>query len=231
MTVVGIVLGLGTDKALVSDRAFIDAVVRVGGTPFLIPATVEVDLAVQLSERVDALLLLSGGDIHPHRYGENVLATLAGVDEHRDHVELAVIAHSLHRKIRIFGVCRGAQILVVAHGGRLCQDVVTLGVGKHADDTIGGHFASVRHGLEIKESTLASELFPDLYEVNSQHHQAVIDTGVLTATAWSADGVIEAVEGPNCFGVQWHPELIIDEDPAHLKPFEWLVRNRKKNAC
>ena len=68
------------------------------------------------------------------------------------------------------------------------------------------------------------ELFGHLTEVNSQHHQAVSDTGSLTATAWSPDGVVEAIEGENCFGVQWHPELIYTENPAHLKPFEWLVR-------
>lgn len=224
MTVVGVICGLGTNGSVASDRAFIDAVVRVGGTPALIPATVDVDLAVQMSERIDALLLLSGGDIHPHRYGDNMQATLIEVDEHRDHVELAVLEYSLRRGIRTFGVCRGAQMLAVAHGGRLCQDVVAYGVRNHMGDTVDERYASIRHGIEIKESTLASELFPDLREVNSQHHQAILDTGSLTATAWSLDGVIEAVEGPHCFGVQWHPELIINENPAHLKPFEWLVR-------
>jgi putative glutamine amidotransferase len=224
MTVVGVMCGLGNQNFLGSDRAFIDAVVRAGGIPFLIPATVDVEMAVHMSERIDALLLLSGGDIHPHHYSDSTRATLMGVDEHRDRVELAVLGCSLRRGIRTFGVCRGAQILAVGNGGRLCQDVVASGVRKHTGDTVDEAYASVRHGIEIKASTLASELFTDLGEVNSQHHQAIVDTGSLTATAWSPDGVIEAIEGPNCFGVQWHPEQIIDEHPAHLAPFEWLVR-------
>ncbi|CDO27106.1 amidotransferase [Mycolicibacterium mageritense DSM 44476 = CIP 104973] len=112
----------------------------------------------------------------------------------------------------------------MAHGGSLHQDLLAYGVRKHMADTVDGGYASIRHGVEIKEGSLAGELFGHLTEVNSQHHQAVSDTGSLTATAWSPDGVVEAIEGENCFGVQWHPELIYTENPAHLKPFEWLVR-------
>ncbi|ODR20510.1 gamma-glutamyl-gamma-aminobutyrate hydrolase family protein [Mycolicibacterium porcinum] len=224
MTVVGVVCGLGADGFLASHRNHIDAVVRADGVPVLIPATLDPARALRLADRIDALLLLSGGDIHPRRYGETTRATLMGVDEQRDQVELEILERAIRRGIKTFGICRGAQMLAVAHGGRLHQDLRAYGVRKHMADTVDGGYASIRHAVEIKQGSLAGELFPNLTEVNSQHHQAVSDTGSLTATAWSPDGVVEAIEGENCFGVQWHPELIYTENPAHLKPFEWLVR-------
>lgn len=224
MTVVGVVCGLGPDGYLASHRNYIDAVVRAEGSPVLIPATLDPERALRLAERIDALLLLSGGDIHPPRYGETTRATLMGVDEQRDLVEIAILERAMRRGIKAFGVCRGAQLLAVAHGGRLHQDLPANGLRQHMADTVDGGYASIRHDVEIKEGSLAGELFPNLTEVNSQHHQAISDTGSLTATAWSPDGVVEAIEGEICFGVQWHPELIYTENPEHLKPFEWLVR-------
>ncbi|MFL6086896.1 MAG: gamma-glutamyl-gamma-aminobutyrate hydrolase family protein [Mycobacterium sp.] len=224
MTVVGVVCGLGPDGFLASHRNYVDAVVRVGGSPILIPATVDPDRALKVADRIDSLLLLSGGDIHPRRYGDTTRATLLGVDEQRDQVELAVLGAAMRRGIRTFGVCRGAQLLAVANGGRLHQDLLAYGVRPHMADTVDGGYASIRHSIEIKEGTLASTLFANHVEVNSQHHQAISDTGSLMATAWSPDGVVEAVEGDNCFGVQWHPELMYTQNPAHLKPFQWLVR-------
>ncbi|KWX22342.1 gamma-glutamyl-gamma-aminobutyrate hydrolase family protein [Mycolicibacterium wolinskyi] len=224
MTVVGVVCGLGPDGYLASHRNYIDAVVRAEGSPVLIPATLDPERALRLAERIDALLLLSGGDIHPRRYGETTRATLMGVDEQRDLVEIAILERAMRRGIKAFGVCRGAQLLAVAHGGRLHQDLPANGLRQHMADTVDGGYASIRHDVEIKEGSLAGELFPNLTEVNSQHHQAISDTGSLTATAWSPDGVVEAIEGEICFGVQWHPELIYTENPEHLKPFEWLVR-------
>ncbi|MBO0679033.1 gamma-glutamyl-gamma-aminobutyrate hydrolase family protein [Mycolicibacterium sp. S2-37] len=224
MTVVGVVCALGTDGFLISHRNYIDAVVRAGGLPVLIPATLDPDHALKLAARIDSLLLLSGGDIHPRRYGDRRRATLYGVDERRDEVELAVLDLAKRRGIKTFGVCRGAQLLAVAHGGRLHQDLVAYGVRKHMEDTVDGGYASIRHPIEIKEGTVASSLFPKLAKVNSQHHQAISDSGSLLATAWSPDGVVEAVEGENCFGVQWHPELMYNDNPDHLRPFEWLIR-------
>lgn len=223
MTIVGVVCGLGYNSYLASHRNHIDAVVRAGGTPALIPATLDAEPALRLAENVEALLLLSGGDIHPRRYGDTVRATLYGVDEQRDEMELELIRHAVTRGIRIFGVCRGAQMLAVAHGGRLYQDLMASGLDKHMIDTVDGDYASIMHAIEIKEGTATRQLFPDLRKVNSQHHQAICDTGSLMATAWSPDGVIEAIEGENCFGVQLHPELLYAENPDHLKPFEWLV--------
>ncbi|ANS31937.1 hypothetical protein R1CP_36655 (plasmid) [Rhodococcus opacus] len=222
-TVVGIVCALGPDSHLSSHRNYIEAVVQAGGTPVLIPATLDPERALRLAERIDALLLLSGGDVHPRRYGDTERATLRGVDEKRDEVELALVGSAKRRGIRMFGVCRGSQLLAVAHGGRLHQDLAAYGFRKHIPDTIDGRYASITHSVEIKEDTLARTLFPDLTEVNSQHHQAVSDTGSMMATMWSQDGVIEAIEGDNCFGVQWHPELMFSKNPTHLRPFEWLI--------
>lgn len=226
MTVVGVVSALAPDNLIATHRAYIDAVAGVGGSPILIPATLDPDRAMRLTEGVDALLLLSGGDIHPHRYRDTVRATLLGVDEHRDAVELAIVARARDRRIRTFGVCRGAQLLAVAHGGRLHQDLLAVGKNKHMPDAVEDPFACIRHPVTMKEGSLANTLFPHLTTVNSQHHQGIADPGSLAATAWSPDGVVEAIEGEHCFGVQWHPELCVTENPLHLKPFEWLVGKR-----
>src|SRR5690349_20938257 len=149
MTVVGVVCGLGPDGFLASHRNCIDAVARAGGSPILIPATLDPDRALCLADRIDSvLLLLSGGDIHPRRYGDTTRVTLMGVDERRDQVELAILARAMQRGIKTFGVCRGAQLLAVANGGRLHQDLLAYGVGKHMADTVDGEFASIRHHID-----------------------------------------------------------------------------------
>jgi putative glutamine amidotransferase len=110
--------------------------------------------------------------------------------------------------------------MAVAAGGTLHQDLPSAGYD--------GHWIREReyepvHALTADAGTAASLALAGATKVNSIHHQAVLDAGDLHPTAWSDDGVIEAIEGQDALGVQWHPERLLDSDARHLAPFQWLV--------
>ncbi len=121
----------------------------------------------------------------------------------------------------MLGICRGIQVLAVAHGGTLHQDLAADGFTGHHWDEERQH--EPVHVVEVVAGTATADALGGARVVNSIHHQAVKQCGSLTATAWSDDGVIEAVEGERVLGLQWHPERLCDREPCHLAPFEWLV--------
>ncbi len=143
------------------------------------------------------------------------------VDPARDTTEVCVVNAALEQGKRVLGVCRGAQLLAVMGGGTLILDLPAKG--------IEGHWNEVRqyepvHGIHADHDSIAAGVLGNLSEVNSIHHQAIADPGqTLRATAWSPDGVIEAVEGPGILGVQWHPERMFGIDDRHLAPFTWVM--------
>ena len=219
------------DRASVH-RTYLNAVWLAGGQPVILspPPPGALSRALEVVERCDALLLTGGGDVEPGRYGEPARARLMEVDEARDTVELAAVDHAVAAGRPVLGVCRGMQVLAVALGGRLHQDVPTAGFANHWDD-LNPHAAV--HTVRTAPGSLAARLLGERQKVNSVHHQAVADPGPhLVATAWSDDDLIEAVEaadGRLVLGVQWHPERLAcppspdQGDPAHLAAFEWLV--------
>ncbi|ORV88348.1 gamma-glutamyl-gamma-aminobutyrate hydrolase family protein [Mycolicibacterium iranicum] len=224
MTIIGITVG-STEKPSVVG-AYVKAVMFAGGTPLLLPTIVEGDDTVaEAISRVDALLLSGGGDIHPEEYGERVRVTLDAVDRHRDHVERCAVRAAMSNGQRILGVCRGAQMLAVATGGTLIQDLAVEGFFGHMDHRHDRGYATLRHGIKAEVGSRAETSLDGSTEINSHHHQAIRHTGdVLHATAWATDGVIEAVEGPNLLGLQWHPETLFTNDNRHHEPFRWLVQ-------
>lgn len=223
MTVVGITLGSTERREVVG--AFVRSVLGAGGTPVLIPSIIGgTDIVDEALGAVDALLLSGGGDVHPSEYGQSPRVTLDAVDRQRDQMERRAVDVALRQRKRILGVCRGAQLLCVATGGSLFQDLAVEGFGGHIDDSHDRGYATLMHGVKCEVGSVADAVLTGLDSVNSHHHQAIRDTGdLLTATAWAEDGVIEAVEAPGLLGVQWHPEALIDTDERHLEPFKWLV--------
>jgi putative glutamine amidotransferase len=223
-----------SDRASVH-RSYLSAVWLAGGQPVMLspPPPGALGRAIEVVERCDALLLTGGGDVDPARYGQAPSATLMAVDETRDTFELAAVDHCLAIGRPVLGICRGLQVLAVALGGRLHQDVATAGYEGHWDDA--NQHAPV-HGIRATPGSLAERSLAGHTKVNSVHHQAVADPGEhLVASAWADDDLIEAVEaaeggafGP-LLGVQWHPERMLCPpdgvvgDPRHLAPFTWLV--------
>jgi len=163
-----------------------------------------------------ALLLSGGGDVDPARYGEQPHARTYGVRPERDAVEERLIAEFLARGRPVFGICRGAQILNVVRGGALLQhvpDEVDPEQERHSrQDTY-----DARHAVAMDVATRLGQALAGVTETNSAHHQAVDPARLgrdLRIVARSGCGVVEAVEGPGCSAVQWHPERLPPDHPA-----------------
>ncbi len=179
------------------------------------------DLSMTVAEAladVDGLLLTGGGDLAPERYGQPRHATVVDVDEERDRFELALVAEARQRDLPLFAICRGIQVLNVACGGTLIQDIPSeLPAPLDHNFTVPPHQAfSHAHEVWIEKDSLLASLMrerladADSCDVNSRHHQAVKEVAPgFKASATAPDGVIEAMEDPAatfCIGVQWHPE-------------------------
>ena len=167
---------------------------------------------------LDGLLLTGGDDVAPRRYGEAPHPTVVEAEAGRDEFELALVVNARSRDLPIFAICRGVQVLNVACGGTLVQDIPSQvsGALTHSLKVPPHEPYSLAHEVWLDKDTLLSRLMrerlsdTDACEVNSRHHQAVKQMApgfVVSATA--PDGVIEAIEDPTasfCLGVQWHPE-------------------------
>lgn len=195
-------------------HAYVRSIEAVGGRAVLLPPD---DVDADVLRVLDALVLTGGADLDPARYGAEP-ARFTESQPGRDVGEVTLLTAAIAVDLPVLGVCRGMQLLAVAHGGRLHQ---------HLPDVVGhpGHRPELgrygAHDVHLAPGSLAASVLGNMCRVNSYHHQAVADPGRLTATGWADDGVIEAVEDPGrrfLLGVQWHPEQ--DDE----RPFAALVR-------
>jgi putative glutamine amidotransferase len=218
---VAIVIGYEPAERFSVHRGYIDAVVAVGAVPLVVPAAGPAhERLLDTIAGADALLLTGGGDVDPGLYGSARAPEVTEVDPARDTLEVWSYITMRQRGRRVLGVCRGIQVMAVAAGGTLHQDLPSTGYD--------GHWIREReyepvHAVTADAGTAAALALAGATKVNSIHHQAVLDAGDLRPTAWSDDGVIEAIEGQDALGVQWHPERLLDSDARHLAPFQWLV--------
>jgi putative glutamine amidotransferase len=222
---VGILCGRSPAQRYSTHRGYISSVTAVGGTPVVLPAGPDVDPHV-LSAAVDrcaALVVTGGGDVDPVHYSSPSGSPdlLMDVDPARDMAEIVVVQHAMAQGKRVLGVCRGAQLLAIMGGGTLIHDLSEKGIDGHWDEE--RQYQAV-HPVRAEVGSAVAMVLGSVDGVNSIHHQAIADPGqTLRATAWSDDGVIEAVEGTGLLGVQWHPERLSGTDSRHLDPFRWLV--------
>jgi gamma-glutamyl-gamma-aminobutyrate hydrolase PuuD len=218
------------------DVDYIEAVVRAGGIPLLAPTTatraaVEA-MAANTLDRVDALLLTGGGDILSLAYGEEPHPRLNYQDPARDEIEFAFARLAVERGLPVLGVCRGIQVLNVALGGTLFQDIPSQ-VPQACQHYATPVAATVIHTVEVtRDSLLARVVGPERLPVNSYHHQAVKDLGRgLRVNAVAPDGVIEGVEaadGKLVLAVQFHPEELAANDARMQALFDWLVEAARR---
>jgi putative glutamine amidotransferase len=190
------------------NTAYVRALESAGLVPLAVPTMLAPDRAGAALAAVRGLVLTGGEDVAPDRYGAAPHPRLGHVDPVRDAAELALIAAARTRRLPILAICRGIQILNVALGGTLYQDLDTERPGSvpHAGDLS-------RHAVRVQEGSLLERtLGTRSATVNSRHHQAIRDLAPgLKAVAWADDGVIEAAEpldagAPWTVAVQWHPE-------------------------
>ena len=211
--------------AIGSGRRAHEAVVRAGGqTLVLPPLPASLDGLTGLIGRVDAVMLLGGGDVDPSSYGEpSRTDTLAGIVAEHDEVELAVARFAVACDLPLLAICRGCQVLNVALGGSLYQD---LGMREGADPA---SHRDAYHPIVLEErSTVASAMGTTGFgSGHSWHHQAIDRPGDgLVVVGRAHDGVVEAVERTGArwtVGVQWHPEDDAESVPEQQRIFDAFV--------
>jgi putative glutamine amidotransferase len=187
------------------NTAYVSALTRAGLVPLVIPPLLDPADAAAVVDATRGLVLTGGEDVEPARYGAVPHSYLEGTDRGRDALELELIRCARARARPILAICRGIQILNVALGGTLYQDLKSEHTGSiDHQDKAGRHAIRVAPG-----SLLHRTLGAAVATVNSRHHQAVRDLAPgLRATAWAEDDLVEAVEwdAPWMLAVQWHPE-------------------------
>jgi putative glutamine amidotransferase len=229
---IGITTSVTVDKTperAYVNGAYIRAVQAAGGIPVLLTPQFAPEVQAALWRRLDGLLLTGGGDIEPARFGEAGHPTVADVSPARDDLELGLTRRAVTEDLPLFAICRGIQVLNVALGGTLVQDIPSQWPNALAhSQTAPRHEAT--HAVKIMgEGTLLGRVLGALeVEVNSMHHQAIKQLGDgLREVAWAPDGIVEGVEMPGderfVLGVQWHPEELVPHDPAARNLFEALI--------
>lgn len=209
---------------------YVDAVRLAGGDPVVagpddpLPAT------------FDGLLLPGGEDVHPRHYGQEIVSAvqeMLRIDEARDIMELDLARAALRADLPVLCICRGAQLMNVAAGGTLWQDLSLVGVPFSAHYQTGGDYWETSHEVAVESgSRLAEILSAGPLLVNSYHHQAVAEAAPgFAITSRAPDGVIESIESNRhrwVMAVQWHPERLVRHHAVQLRLFTRLVEEARR---
>lgn len=192
------------------NAAYVDSVLKNGGIPLVIPFTAGgEEMAFQQLDLVDGLILSGGHDVDPHLYGEEIDQKSGATWPDRDQFDIALLKATEGANKPVLGICRGAQIINVAHGGSMWQDL-SLRPGhtlKHMQATrpdVGTHLVKIKSGTNLEKIMGQSSLM-----TNSFHHQVIKEVAPdLVEAATASDGVTEALESDDgqVIAVQWHPE-------------------------
>ncbi len=213
---------------VVSGDDYAQGVETAGGIPVVVPYVETPETACVLADKLDGLLLGGGEDVDPSLWGEQPHHGLGQIVPERDALEFTLIRRMMERRKPILGICRGMQILNVALGGTLYQDLPRdwRGTIQHQQRARRNHLS---HGLCVDPHSKLYQLVGRRSEFlcNSFHHQAVKDLGTgFLASAWDGEGLVEAMEHsqhPFLVAVQWHPENLWRTYPEHHGLFQGLV--------
>lgn len=210
--IIGISAHFRDDNSMLDD-AYVQAVVKAGGTPLIIPILSDISLIRQIADEIDGLIMSGGGDIDPKFFGEKLIPESGKPDAVRDQFDVDLILEAFHRQIPILGICRGMQVMNVALGGDIFQDIYAQNKGEFLVHDQTKPKTEPSHEVEINEASRLAHILGETHlMVNSIHHQAVrkLADG-FWCTAQSPDGICEAFEHPHyaLMGVQWHPEQLL----------------------
>jgi putative glutamine amidotransferase len=229
---IGISIGRHVDRA---GRAYVRlpesyglALAAAGGAPVLVPPLDpirDVDALERIFSSLDGMLFPGGLDVHPTHFGEEIHPTVT-VDEPLDALELTLARWAAEREVTTLGICRGQQVLNVALGGSLIQDLPTHGIQHPQSNAVIRNEEA--HPIQVESSSRLAGIFGETtFGVNSFHHQAINRPGRgLKAVAWSPDGVIEGVEStehPWLLAVQFHPENLVPSHVPSVRLFDAFV--------
>jgi putative glutamine amidotransferase len=226
---IGITTYLG-EKNTINSVSFyyINAIHMAGAIPVNLPIINDEACIEVYMEILDGVLFTGGVDIAPYYYGENPINQLGKISSRRDEFELSLFKRAYEKNIPILGICKGIQLINVALGGNLYQDIPTQIPSSLGHGPSGIGVDELYHSVKIKrESKLYGIIGEEETLVNSFHHQSIKTLGGnLMASAFSEDGVIEAVESLDdkfLVGVQWHPECLVKRYPEFLTLFNGFV--------
>ncbi len=221
--------GLGsygqTWSAIAND--YVNAVYRAGGIPVVIPISEDQEMTRDILDTLDGVLMSGGNDVDTYKYHERPQRKLGRIHTLRDNQDLFIVDYMNKAKKPIFGICRGLQILNVAFGGTLIQDIPSEGYLDHGlvnnERYYPSHTVIVEKGSRLYDAYRNEEIL-----VNSYHHQGVKVIGKgLKPVAWTEDNLCEAVEldaeDHFVLGVQWHPEMMSVKHDEHLRIFKDFV--------
>jgi len=211
----------GTLRSYLVHHTYSDSVASAGGLAVVLVPTASEHID-DLLDRVDGILIPGGGDIDPLRYSDSRHESARGISEERDEFEIEVALRAKTRRMPVFAICRGLQIVNVALGGSLVQDLPSH-TGAHGHDIIGDDaYEPHSQALVDPGCRIAAVIGDGLKDINSIHHQAVETLGEgLKVVASAPDGTIEAIEHEDelwpLLAVQWHPEFLgmRDHGPSH----------------
>ncbi len=217
------------------NEVYANSVIRAGGIPFVIPPLTEKEDLFRLIDQCDGILLPGGEDVDPMFYHQSPSAKLGRINRTFDEAWIAVGRYAVEKGIPIMGICRGMQIMNVALGGSLYQDLSEVNPshllhGQHQDRSYPIHSVDVD-----KDSNLARILGQEQVYTNTMHHQSVHEVGKgLKVVAHTEDGIVEALEDERGTGmiqlVQWHPEELQDSVPCMRNLFKNLIDMAVKHA-
>jgi len=222
----------------VMSQRYFQAAIAVGGVPWMIPLLDDLETLREIYDRLDGVLIPGGVDIDPVNFGEAKRAACGVVDAPRDRVELQLARWAAADKKPVLGLCRGLQVINVALGGTLYQDITAEKPGalKHDCFPNEGYRRDYRaHDVALTAgSRLRAAFEAPTITVNSMHHQGIKDLApALLPSGVAPDGLIEGVESSNghfLVGVQWHPEVYESTDAPTRRLFEHFIeaaRNRR----
>ena len=229
-------IGISASGAKGSSRlnaTYTQAIAKAGGAPVIIPELSDPEALRSILDGLDGLVISGGADVNPLWYGESPRQALGGVEPARDLYELRLIKLATDRRMPVLGICRGLQLLNVAFGGSLYQDIPSqypdhIGHNQDMPGAYGSHKAYIQAGTKLAEI-----LGEDSVAVNSFHHQSIKALApIFKVAALAPDRVVEAIDAyPErpIFGVQWHPEgLVQGGDTTMLRIFRFQVERAKE---
>ncbi|MBP3462748.1 MAG: type 1 glutamine amidotransferase [Tyzzerella sp.] len=232
-TKIGIVIcGLENNRQFVTD-AYIQAVKSAGGLPIIIPLIKSKSVIAEYVELCDGFLFCGGGDITPLLFGQEPVSGIGKTDITLDLFQIRLMKHVLEAEKPVLAICRGMQVLNVACGGTIYQDL------NEADFETINHMQTslsrkdISHKVTFTAKTHIQRMLGPFAYTNSFHHQAIERVGKdLIVTGTTGDDIVEAIEMPShsfVLGVQWHPESMLDSAPNMKQLFFALVRYAKVN--
>jgi putative glutamine amidotransferase len=212
---------------------YISAVKKAGGIPIVLPYSSDRKIVESLAERIDGLLITGGNfDINPVLYGEDPIDEIGELNNKRTAFEMKIARIALRTDMSVLGICGGEQLLNVAGGGSLYQDIEAQvkGASNHQQKMPK---SEMHHSVIIKPGTkLHSILECETIEVNSTHHQSIKEVGKgFIPNAKAPDGIIEGIESEShrfVLGVQWHPEALYRKEERFKRLFETFIKSCKK---